>query len=164
MTLTFKSILVATDFTEPANVVVAYGRALAEAFHASLHVLHILDDAALRGVVDEGYISPAPNVPREQAIERDSHDDLDHLFSESEPDNLRAHLAATTGDAVAGILRDAQEHDIDLIVMGTRGRDGILGTAAEEIVRKSPCPVLVVHHHQHDLANLGVKAVFSVSA
>jgi nucleotide-binding universal stress UspA family protein len=163
MTLIFKSILVATDFTEPANVVVAYGRALAEAFHASLHVLHVLDAAALGG--DEGCIGPAPNIPRRaQAIERDAHDDLNHLFSESEGDNLRAHLAATTGDAVDGILRDAQEHDIDLIVMGTRGRDGILGSAAEEVVRKSPCPVLVVHHPQHDLINLGVEAVSSVIA
>src|SRR5262245_11532245 len=157
MTLTIKSILVATDFTEPANVVVAYGRALARAFHASLHVLHVLDAAALAGDRDEAYIGPPPNLHRRaRAIERDTHDDLNPLFSESDGGNLRAHLAGTTGDAVAGILRDAQEHSIDLIVMGTRGPDGILGNAAEEVVRNSLCPVLVVHHHQHELVNPGV--------
>jgi nucleotide-binding universal stress UspA family protein len=169
MTITFKTILVATDFSEPSNVAVQYGRALTEAFHASLHVLHVLDDATLSGVVGEGYIGPAPTFPqREQAIEQEARDGLNDLFSKVEREALKAHLTVMTGGVVAEILRYAQEHKIDLIVMGTRGRGGIphllLGSVAEEVVRKAPCPVLVVHHHQHDVANLGAKDIIRVSA
>lgn len=168
MTVTLKTILVATDFSEPSNVAVTYGRALAEAFHASLHVLHVLDDVTLRGVVGEGYIGPAPTFPqREQAIERDARDELDSLFSDADRDKLKAHVTVATGGAIAEILRYAQEHKIDLVVMGTRGRGGLshllLGSVAEEVVRKSPCPVLVVHDRQHDVANLGAREVRSVS-
>jgi len=168
VTITLKTILVATDFSEPSKAAVTYGRALAEAFHASLHVLHVLDDATLRGVVGEGYIGPAPTFPqREQAIEQEARDELDHLFSEAERGKLKTHLTVLTGGAVPQILRYAQEQKIDLIVMGTRGRGGIshllLGSVAEEVVRRSPCPVLVVHQHQHEVVNLGAQGVRSMS-
>jgi nucleotide-binding universal stress UspA family protein len=38
--IALKTVLVATDFSEPSEVAVRYGRALAEAFHASLHTIH----------------------------------------------------------------------------------------------------------------------------
>ena len=168
MTITFKTILVATDFSEPSKVAVAYGRALAEAFQASLHVLHVVDEATLRGVVGEGYIGPAPTFPqREHVIEQEARDELACLFSEGDRDKLKPHLTVVTGGAVAQILQYAQQQNVDLIVMGTRGRGGIshllLGSVAEEVVRKSPCPVLVVHQHQHEIVNLGAQRVLSTS-
>ena len=168
MSISLTTILVATDFSEPSNVAVTYGRTLAEAFHASLHVLHVLDDVTLRGVVGEGYIGPAPTFPeREWAIEREARDELDSLFSSAERDTLKAHLAVATGGAIAEILRYAEEHKIDLIVMGTRGRGGLshllLGSVAEEVVRKSPCPVLVVHDRQRDMTHPGAREVLRVS-
>jgi nucleotide-binding universal stress UspA family protein len=48
-----------------------------------------------------------------------------------------------------GILAYASEHDVDLIVMGTHGRRGVrrflMGSVAEEVVRRSNCPVFTVH-------------------
>jgi nucleotide-binding universal stress UspA family protein len=43
--ITLKSILVATDFSEPADAALNYGRALARQFNATLHVLHVIPDA-----------------------------------------------------------------------------------------------------------------------
>jgi nucleotide-binding universal stress UspA family protein len=52
------------------------------------------------------------------------------------------------------IVRYAQEGDIDLIVMGTHGRTGLahalMGSVAEKVVRKAPCPVLTVRHPEHE--------------
>ena len=52
------------------------------------------------------------------------------------------------GDAAAEVLHVAEHLGCDLIVMGTQGRSGLgrflLGSVAEEVLRKAPCPVLVV--------------------
>ena len=52
------------------------------------------------------------------------------------------------------IITYTQEHSIDLIIMGTHGRKPLprllLGSEAEQTVRKAPCPVLVVRHPEHE--------------
>jgi nucleotide-binding universal stress UspA family protein len=58
------------------------------------------------------------------------------------------------GVPFAEIIKASKEYDIDLIVLGTHGRTGlshaIMGSVAEKVVRKSPCPVLTVRHPEHD--------------
>jgi Universal stress protein family len=55
---------------------------------------------------------------------------------------------AGEGRAFYGIIQAAREESADLIVMGTHGRTGfdhlLLGSTAENVGRKSPCPVLTV--------------------
>jgi hypothetical protein len=52
------------------------------------------------------------------------------------------------GDPASAILRVTQELPADLIVMGTHGRTGLgrllMGSVAEQVVRKAPCPVVTV--------------------
>jgi len=61
---------------------------------------------------------------------------------------------AAEGPAFLRIVRYAKENDIDLIVMGTHGRSGLahimIGSVAERVVRKAPCPVLTVRHPKHE--------------
>ena len=51
------------------------------------------------------------------------------------------------------IIRYAKENAIDMIVMGTHGYSGvkhlILGSVAENVVRKAPCPVLTIRPENH---------------
>ena len=62
--------------------------------------------------------------------------------------------ATRQGPPFLEILRYAKEVDADLIVMGTHGRSGLvqmlIGSVAEKIVRKAPCPVLTVRPDQHE--------------
>jgi len=157
MTKAISNILVPTDFSDPSDAALNYGRELARTFGAALHVLHVLDEAEMRGVVGAGYIGPSPTLPgREHFVEHGVRDRLDHLFEEPDRRQLDAHVRAVTGEPVSEILRYAQEQKIDLVVMGTHGRTGIahmiLGSVAEHVVRKSPCPVLTVHGPRHELA------------
>jgi len=52
------------------------------------------------------------------------------------------------------ILRYANDNAVDLIVMGTHGRGPlghvVLGSVAERVVRKAPCPVLTVRTPERD--------------
>lgn len=58
------------------------------------------------------------------------------------------------GDAAEVIVDYAEKHDIDLIVIGTHGRSGLLrvvmGSVAEHVVRHAPCPVLAVKRPKTD--------------
>ena len=61
---------------------------------------------------------------------------------------------AAEGTPFLEIIRYAREHEIDLIVMGTHGRSGLghvlIGSVAERVVRKSPCPVLTIRPGGHE--------------
>jgi len=58
------------------------------------------------------------------------------------------------GSPFVEIVRYARTHDIDLVIMGTHGRGPIahmlMGSTAERVVRKAPCPVLTVKHPEHE--------------
>jgi nucleotide-binding universal stress UspA family protein len=62
--------------------------------------------------------------------------------------SIRLDREVRDGPAPAVILDAADEFDVDLIVMGTHGRTGfrrlVLGSVAEEVLRRAPCPVLLV--------------------
>ncbi len=62
--------------------------------------------------------------------------------------------ASGPGGPYVEIVRYAKERDIDLIVMGTHGRGFVahmlMGSVAEKVVRRAPCPVLTVRHPEHD--------------
>jgi len=67
---------------------------------------------------------------------------------ESQAHRVRVESQVLEGDPVDMILRAAEETHSDVIVMGTHGRTGLsrllLGSVAEAVIRKAPCPVLSV--------------------
>ena len=65
----------------------------------------------------------------------------------------RVTAVTTVATPCQEILRYAADENVDLIVMGTHGRGGVshmlLGSIAERVVRRAPCPVLTVRSPQH---------------
>jgi nucleotide-binding universal stress UspA family protein len=139
-----KHILVATDFSDPSEVALEYGRALARNFGASLHLLHVMENLFLRPVPGDPYVLKAS--ARKQLEER---------LSDEDRAALHAVASLETSDNPAdAIVKYAQAHDIELIVMGTHGRGTVarlfVGSVAERVVRLAPCPVLTVRHPEHE--------------
>ena len=70
------------------------------------------------------------------------------------PDRLNIVRSTVHGHPLVEIIRYAREADIDLMIIGTHGRTGLahmlLGSNAEKIVRKAPCPVMTVHCPEHE--------------
>ena len=91
-----------------------------------------------------------PPVEVAQGVRRHLKDVARKIGVELQP----AFFHAIEGRPFEEICRLAREHEIDLIVVATRGNTGLkhllLGSTAERIVRYSPCPVLVVHPRLHD--------------
>ena len=151
--IALKNILVATDFSEPAEAALRYGKELTRRFDSSLHVLHVVDDLAARP-------DPLPAAPRDlgalqTTLEDDARANLAELVPEPDRSALHAHLDITVSDQPAqAILAYARDARIDLIVVGTHGRRGLahffLGSVAQELARTAMCPVLTVRAHARE--------------
>lgn len=151
--LAITNVLVATDFGEVADVALAYARALASRFEATLHVLHVAENIYIAAVGPENYVTMAPQLQRE--IETTAAKRLDQLLIDSDRSGPPTRRAVLTSSAPAlAIIDYARDHDIDLIVMGTHGRGAlahiVMGSVAESVVRLAPCPVLTVRHPERE--------------
>jgi nucleotide-binding universal stress UspA family protein len=146
-----QNILVATDFSDTSQAALDYGREIARTFRATLHVLHVAD-SVYGQYAGESY-SVLPELQEE--IEAAARKQLDHLLTDEDRTDLHAKPVLNTAfNAPAAIVDYAAQHRIDLIVMGTQGRGVIsrllMGSVAERVVRTAPCPVLTVHHPEHE--------------
>lgn len=149
--ISLKRILIATDFSDTAAIAVKYAKALAETFNASLHVLHVLEDP-LPGWKPPGHVTAVPVIRAD--MEQLAREHINRSLAEVERERFRAELVTTWGNPFVEIIRYANTHEIDLIVLGTHGSGPImhmlLGSVAERVVRGAPCPVLTVRHPDHE--------------
>jgi nucleotide-binding universal stress UspA family protein len=150
--LSINRILVATDFSDASQQALKYAQGLAEAFKASLHVLHVLEDLAAHAWTTEVYVAALPGVHEE--MERQARERLDQIFDPDERARLQVQTVLRVGSPFVEVVRYARDEKMDLIVMGTHGRGAIahmlLGSVAERVVRKAPCPVLTVRQPEHE--------------
>jgi nucleotide-binding universal stress UspA family protein len=151
--IALKKILVATDFSEPSDAALAYGRELARTFGASLTVLHVVDNILTRAYGAEGVVLADPELQRE--IETSAQRQMDALLFDEDRKMLGAvGLVISSNSPSAAIVTYARDTSVDLIVMGTHGRGAIaqllMGSVAERVVRIAPCPVLTVRHPEHE--------------
>jgi len=141
--IALRTILTPTDFSEPANRALEYAKALAESFHAELHVLHVAEDVT---IVDPMLTASALADIQEVADSFPAR--IDAAFTADERARLKLHASVVRGSPHDVILDYAREHGIELIVLGTHGRGALeqllLGSVAERIVRHAKCPVLTV--------------------
>jgi len=140
-------VLVPTDFSETSDAALAYAKSFADAFSATLHVIHIIEEPYGQPWAVEAYGFSLAALQEEWVKEAETR--MSNILTDEERTSLKAVTATVLGHPVTEILRYASEHAIDLIVMGTHGRGPlghmVMGSVAERVVRKAPCPVLTVH-------------------
>ncbi|MEP7208519.1 MAG: universal stress protein [Casimicrobiaceae bacterium] len=148
----FKSILVAIDGGATSLRGFRQALALAKEQDATLHVLHILDDAPLiTGYEGAGYITQDYVDRLDETLRRNANKVLAKAAAEASAAGhaINPVLVEARGNGVAGIIvREARKLRADLIVLGTHGRSGlkrlVMGSDAEAVVRETKLPVLLV--------------------
>jgi nucleotide-binding universal stress UspA family protein len=148
-------ILVPTDFSKSSDNALTYGIAFAEKFGAEMYLLHVVQD--LTWFVPEAIlVAPAAMPPLEQFVTA-AQTALERVIQKLNLPGIKIHPQVREGTAFDTIIRYAREIDVDLIVMGTHGHTGLahvlLGSVAERVVRKAPCPVLTVRHPEHEFVH-----------
>ena len=141
--MTFRRILVATDFAESAERALICGVDIARRHGAELVLLHVYMDLPAYPEITAGQVEKIYDEQR-----RWIEDALERRARSARGQGLLARPLLRTGPAAATIARTATEENIDLVVVGTQGRAGldrlIVGSVAERVVRLAECPVLVV--------------------
>ncbi len=146
------NVLVATDFSEPSEAALTYGREFARTFDATLHVLHAVENPMMM----VGPESAAIDLVKLQSdLEARAQEQMRRLVTQEDRSQLGARTIMRTGHSPAfEIVSYAKEAAIDVIVMGTHGRGRLanllMGSVAEKVVRIAPCPVLTVRHPEHE--------------
>jgi nucleotide-binding universal stress UspA family protein len=148
MRIQLQNICVPVDFSDTSGAALNYGKALAEAFGAKLHLLHVLVNW-----IPDGDFPVSPQVYVE--LEKSARKQLESQLTNQELEKYRAQLELISGTSeFVEIVRYARDKNIDLLVMGTHGRGPIahmlMGSVTEKVVRKAPCPVLTVRHPEHE--------------
>jgi nucleotide-binding universal stress UspA family protein len=152
--IALEKILVATDFSEPSEAALAYGRELARSFGAALTLVHVVENVLSRAYgIDGGVMLIDPELQRQ--IEAAAQEHVERNIFEEDRKVLKATSVVLVSNAPAeAIINFARQSKIDLIVMGTHGRGGVahlvMGSVSERVVRTAPCPVLTVRHPEHE--------------
>jgi nucleotide-binding universal stress UspA family protein len=150
--IAIKNILVATDFGPAADTALTYGRALADSFGATVHLLHVVQSVPFVAPTYD-YVGVSPQLQLQ--IEASARKQTEAALTDDERRTQRGiPVTVTSMSPPAAIVEYAREHEIDLLVLGTHGRGPLshllMGSVAERVVRTAPCPVLTVHHPEHE--------------
>jgi nucleotide-binding universal stress UspA family protein len=137
------SILFPTDFSHYNDAALEYASTLAAEANAKLYIVHVHDTRDLNTPIgDTGFVYEV--AWREEGMV--ARDRLDKVVPTDASVKFEHHYL--TGRPVDEILAFAADNQIDLIVMASHGRSGIsrllMGSLAEGVMRKAPCPVLIV--------------------
>ncbi len=138
-------ILVPIDFSDHSKKALEFAVPFARQFRASIDLIYVVEPTIYPADFSFGQVG-FPNV-EDELRERGARE-LQNLIRRVIGRRVPARSVIRTGKAFYEIDQYAQDNDIDLIVIATHGHTGIehalFGSTAEKVVRKAPCPVLVV--------------------
>lgn len=133
------TVVVATDGSESVKRAVATAIDLAERFDATVHAVYVIGEDDLAGTPDD-----VRTAVRDSLTERGE----EALASVTAEFGTDVTTEIRTGRPAKEIIEYSRSVDADLVAIGTRGRHGehrlLLGSVAEEVVRRCPIPVLTV--------------------
>jgi nucleotide-binding universal stress UspA family protein len=143
----YERILVPTDGSPAAEAAVEQAVSLAAQYDATIHALYVVDTSAYSTL--EAGAEVIIN-----ALEDEGEKAVGDIAAAAADADVEAETTVTAGTAYRSILGYVDDHDIDLVVMGTHGRRGLdrylLGSVTERIVRTATVPVLTVRQQKEE--------------
>lgn len=148
--IAIRRILVPTDFSLPAQKALRYAIEFAKRFDAELVLVHVVEPPAYAAAFSRG--GPIEETEEQRRAYEWFDSQLQNQANEEIPETVRYKKVLLKGTASTEVAQCAVRESADLIVMATSGRSGlkdvILGSTAERVLRRSPCPVMTVHRDQ----------------
>jgi nucleotide-binding universal stress UspA family protein len=143
--LSFKIIVVPTDFSDYSLRSLPSAIDLAAKYGARLKIVFV-NEPSLQ-VSDVAWVGVDERAMSTDHV-REARRHLEKMVIDKVPPDVPADAEILSGNAVDEIIRFSRDVNADLIVMATHGRGGVshmlMGSTAEQVVRKAPCPVLTL--------------------
>lgn len=140
-----KRILVPIDFSEHSKNALQYAVSFAVQFNSELLLVYVVEPTIYPADFSFGQVA-VPNIENE--LRESGRVELNQLVETQIAGTLPARTMVRTGKPFLEIIKTASEEDVDLIIIATHGHTGVehllFGSTAEKVVRKAPCPVLIV--------------------
>ena len=145
-----KRILCPTDFSEYAKHALQYACSVTDKYDAELHLLHVLPDPAITIATYGPIAGYLPDNWSESMVEH-ANRELQKIPNRKWAATHKVIHATSQGVTFVEIIQYAKQNKIDLIIIGTGTalNHALMGSVAEKIVRKSPCPVMLVYPEDH---------------
>lgn len=141
-TVSFKRILVATDFSASSSPAFQIALNLCNELGASLLVLHAFEYASVVPPETGGQLLEIENSYKKAQLS------LNALQERAKEIGVTCEISVDGGIAAQAILDKITSQNIDLAILGTNGLHGferfVFGSTAEEVLRKASCPVITV--------------------
>jgi nucleotide-binding universal stress UspA family protein len=148
--IAIRRILVPTDFSLPSQKALRYAIEFAKKFEAEIVLVHVIEPPAYAAAFARG--GPVEETEEQRRAYEWFDAQLANQASEEVPESVPCRRVLLKGAPALEIAQCAARESADLIVMATSGRSGLkdvlLGSTAERVLRRSPCPVMTVHRDQ----------------
>jgi nucleotide-binding universal stress UspA family protein len=140
-----KSILLPTDFSNLSLSAANFATSLAKQYKAEIHLMHVIEKTPPMMYIH----SINPQIESFSSyIEEDAKLGIEKIAERFKKEGVNIITALRKGLDYQEIVDYAEENKIDIIVIATHGRTGILhtllGSVAEKVIRYSKIPVLVI--------------------
>ncbi len=149
--INLKRILCPIDHSECSKEALKYAVSFAMKDNAKLYLLHVVDIRTFNESID----AMSKQIPDEETLKQLKIKLLDCIPEEIR-DDMNVEALVIQGIPFAEIISTAKSNNIDMIVLGSHGRTGIvhmmMGSVSEKVVRKAPCSVLTVKNPDHKFA------------
>ncbi|MBA4313004.1 MAG: universal stress protein [Chlorobiaceae bacterium] len=144
-TLSIRKILVPIDFSEHSKNALQYAITFAKQYNAELLIVYVVEPTIYPADFSFGQVA-IPSMEKE--LRERGETELKQLVEKMIAGKLSTKTFVRTGKPFLEIINVAVEEEVDLIIIATHGHTGVehilFGGTAEKVVRKAPCPVLVV--------------------
>jgi nucleotide-binding universal stress UspA family protein len=142
-----KKIMVALAFSQHSESIYNYAANIAQTFNTELVVASIInsrDISAIGMVASMGYKVDAEHYV--EGVKAEQKKMLDRLLANSSFDRKKIRIIFKVGNPIDELLKLIVKENIDMIVMGVKGRTDLehvfIGSVAEKLFRRSPVPVI----------------------
>ena len=152
-----KRILVPTDFSEQAENALKLAAQFARKYDSEIYLLHMLELPL--DLVDPVMGSRSNDLPEALFFMKLAHKRFDEILNRNYLFGLTVHEKVLFNAAFDGIIETSKECECDLIIMGSKGANGLkemfVGSNTEKVVRTSEIPVLVIknEHYNYKVRN-----------
>jgi nucleotide-binding universal stress UspA family protein len=148
--ITLKTIVASTDFSENADHALQYASELGKKFGAKILLVHVV----AYPIYPVSYEITVDVATLRNELETAAKKMIEERAAKLRTAGVEVECVVEVGTAFVEIIRTARHRGADLIIISTHGWSGmkhlLLGSTAERVVRKAPCPVLTVKPKEHE--------------